>query len=129
MIYNLAAYIESKLPSLVTVYDDFTASSPEDCTLIKETGGVPSHYIDKEDRTVQCVSRYSDYRAAKSASTSIYDILRQQFHIELPAVTLDGIAYPAVKAWRILPMQVPTYIGTTENGKHLYSVNFIVTIK
>lgn len=129
MIYNLAAFIESKLPALVLVYDDFTAASPEECTLIRGTGGTPSHYLPREDILVQFVSRFYDKRSGKSALDSVYDLLREQFHIVLPAVTIDEVTYPAVTAWRILPMQTPTFIGTDENGKNLHSVNFIVTIK
>lgn len=129
MIYNLAAFIESRIPGIVLVYDDFTPASPEECTLIRDTGGTPSHDLPREDRMVQCLSRFYDKRLGRGAIESIYDLLRRQFHITLPEVTLDGVTYPAVVAWRILPMQTPTYIGTDDNGKHLHSVNFVVTIK
>lgn len=129
MIYNLAAFIESKLPDLVLAYDDFTEVSPEECTLIRGSGGTPDHDLPREDHMVQCVSRFFDKRSGKGALDSVYELLRWQFHITLPEVTLDGVTYPAVKAWRILPMQTPTHIGTDENGKQLHSVNFIVTIK
>lgn len=129
MIYNLAAFIESRIPGIVLVCDDFTPASPEECTLIRDTGGTASHDLPREDRMVQCLSRFFDKRAGKSAIDSVYALLRQQFHITLPEVTLDGVTHPAVVAWRILPMQTPTYIGDDENGKALHTVNFIVTIK
>ncbi len=128
MLYNLGSFIEIALPSAVLVYDDLSPASPEACVLIKDTGGTPSHDLDREDRPIQCLSFNYDKRAGLNALTSIYDLLKRQFHIILPAVTLDGVTYPAIEAWRILPMQTPTYIGTDENGKHLHSVNFIVTI-
>lgn len=129
MIYNLAAFIESKISGIVLMYDDLTSASPAEGTLIRDTGGTPSHYLPREDRTVQCVSQFFDKRSGKSVLESIYSLLRAQFHITLPEVTLDGVTYPAIVAWRILPMQTPTYLGVDENGKALHSVNFIVTIK
>ena len=128
MIYNLAAFIEAEIPDIVLVYDDFTKASPEECTLIRDTGGTPSHDIDREDRMVQFLSRFFEKRLGKEALESVYDLLRRQFHITLPEVTLDSVTYPEVEAWRILPMQTPTYIGTDDNGKHMHSVNFIVTV-
>lgn len=128
MLYNLGAFIETELPAAVLVYDDFNPGCPETCVLIRETGGTPSHDLDREDRMVQCLSRDYDKNAGRAALENIYGLLRRQFHITLPEVELDGVTHPAVVAWRILPMQTPTYIGTDENGKHLHSVNFVVTI-
>lgn len=128
-LYNLAAYIESKIPGIVLVYDDFTEASPEECTLIRDTGGTSSDDLDREDHSVQCLSRFFNKLAGKAALDSVYDLLRKQFHITLPEVTLDGVTYPAVVAWRILARQTPTCIGVDENVKSLHSVNFVVTIK
>ena len=128
MIYNLHKYVKTKLPSVSIGVAGYTNESPDECVMLFQSGGIVSHYLGREDYTVQFISRYRDMGKALSELMKVYTAIKNIFRITLPAVTINGTVYPLLIAWQISPMQSPGYIGTDENGRHMYSVNFIVTI-
>lgn len=128
MIHNLSAYIKTKVPTAVLVNVAYTAASPDECILITDNGGPVAHDIDRTDHAVQLIARYNSVTQAKIKIDQVYAVLKNIFRAVLPAVTVDGVTYLAITAWQISPMQAPSYIGTDDGGRHLYSVNFLVTI-
>lgn len=129
MIYNLAQYLITNFPLYNFVVNGSAISSAEDVIDVLDNGGDDSHYIDRQDAAVQIMSRSQVSKTASSVMINdIYNLIKNVFGLTLPAVTVDGVLYPEVKTWRIVPVQRPGYIGSDEVGRFLYSFNVTITI-
>lgn len=125
--YNLASYLKTAFPSIGFEVNGYRASAPNDCVKIDATGGIPNHYFDRQDYTVQITSRAEDKTIAKKNIYLIYNAINDKFGLTLPEETVGGENFPVIKTWRIIGVNTPSSVGSDENGKHLFSVNFIIT--
>ena len=127
MIYNLGAYLVTQLPAIDFVINGWIKSSPANSVMLRQTGGDVIHHYDRSDYAVQFLSRAESSVAAKEQIDAVYNLLKNKLGILLPAKTVNAIVYPEVQTYRIVPMQVPGYIGADNANLEMWSVNFIVT--
>lgn len=126
MIYNLSEFV--KVNSTVTpITNGFDANSPDEAVALNQSGGSDNSRGLKVDMNVQFLSRATSRTASRRLIQIVYNLLKNRFRIDLPAITVDGEVFPAVVAYQITPLQIPGYIGTDDNGLHMWSVNFQVT--
>ena len=95
--------------------------------MISVSGGVPNHWYDRTDWAVQIISRANNVTDSKTQIDAVYDLLKNKFGLALPVVTVDGVVYPEVKAWQIVPIQVPGYLGANKENLEMFSFNLTIT--
>lgn len=127
MIYNLGEYVITQLPDIDFVINGWIKNSPAESVMLRQTGGDPMHHYDRSDFAVQFLSRAESSITAKEQIDDVYELLKNKLGVLLPAKTVKGKLYPAVKTYRIVPMQIPGYIGADDANLEMWSVNFIVT--
>jgi hypothetical protein len=126
--YQLHKYILTNLTGILCIVGYETSGSPQENIRLHQSGGSPSHDIDRQDVLIQFISSYFSQTKSFEEISRVYGLLRNKFNILLPAVVVDKKNYLAVTAWRIVANQVPGEIGADEKGRFEYSVNFTVTI-
>lgn len=132
MIYNLGEYVITQLPSIDFVINGWAKNSPGESVMLRQTGGDVQHDIDRSDPVVQFLSRAGSSIVAKKQIDDVYELLKNKLGVLLPAKTIDEgtireVVYPAIKTYRIVPIQVPGYIGADNANHEMWSCNFIVT--
>ena len=95
--------------------------------MLRQTGGDVVHHYDRSDLAVQFLSRAGSSVVAKEQIDDVYELLKNKLRILLPEKTVKAKVYPAVQTYRIVPMQVPGYIGADDVNLEMWSVNFIIT--
>lgn len=128
MIYNLFKYLQNTFPALSFVVDGWEDEDQIESIQVRQTGGDVQHWFVRQDITFQFLSRSESKVLSKQNIELVYNDLRNRFGLTLPANTVGGKTYPALKTAQISPLQVPGYIGTDQNKYHLYSVNFVITV-
>lgn len=127
-VFNFYAYLKNKFPSINFVCGQIPPTKYDDYILIIDNGGQVSNHISRTDYSFQLLSFYNEATKARKAVETVFSGITRTFRIELPAITIDNVALSKCIAWQILAIQAPTYIGTDDNGRHMVSCNFIVTI-
>lgn len=128
MIYNLVQYLIEQFPDISFVAEALNSKSPEDCIVVKDSGGTTDHYTGRPDITVQFLARSKNNWTARFNVGRVYDKLKNRIGLLLPEVTVNGVVYPELKTYRIVPIQRFGYIGTTSENYQMYSFNSIVTL-
>jgi hypothetical protein len=128
MIYNLFEFLKAQFPAYVFIVDGWENDDPVESNLIKQTGGDVAHWYDRQDFTVQFMSRSKSKVQAKQRADAVFTFLRNRFGCILPETTVESVFYPALTAAQISPLQNPGYIGSDQNRDHMYSVNFQITV-
>ena len=127
IIYNLTKYISNQLPAINLVVNGLQKNSDDTVVEIDDGGGEGQHNFDRNDFMIYMLSRSIDKTIAKKNLMDIYNLLNDKFGLLLPEETVATIVYPAVKTWRIVSTNLPISLGSDENGKNLFSTNFIIT--
>ena len=127
MIYNLKEYVKAQFPAYAYAVDGFLDGSPNNCIAIIDSGGSDSHYDIRSDSRVQFSSRSEDKSIARLQAQNIYSLLKNRIGLTLPESVVGSTTYPELFTDRIVPIQMPEYMGA-ENGRHIYIFNLIVTI-
>jgi hypothetical protein len=127
MLNNLVQYLINQSLDLVFVADALTEQSPKECVLVSQSGGTPAHFHQRTDWTVQILSRAETSIVAKRACERVYDVLKNKFCLVLPAVTVDKVAYPAVTAYQVSPIQAPAGIGADQANLFMWVFNTMIT--
>jgi len=128
MTYNLSKYVSNN-SSIVPVTNGENPESTGDRVVLNGSGGDDRSRGLKVDNTVQFVSKANDSVTSKELIEEVHSLLKNRFDIVLPEITVKGTTYPAVIASSILPLQIPGYLGTDNNGLHMWSVNYQITTK
>lgn len=128
MLYNLVQYLVTAFLDISFVAEAFSSASPDDCMLIQDTGGTTDHYSGRPDITVQFLSRSKNNWIARNNANQVYEYIKNRIGLLLPEATVNSVVYPAVTAYRIVPIQRFGYIGTSSENHHMYSFNSIVTL-
>ena len=128
MIYNLVQYLITNLPSFSFVANGLNSGSPNTVTIVSDTGGMVDHNTGRKDFTVQILSRSKDNFTVQKQSQTIFDLINNKFGLILPEVTVSGTVFPEIKTYRIVSLQAPGYIGTSEDNYEMYSFNVIITL-
>jgi len=128
MIKEIATYIESKT-SLVIGTDLFAGWRPQDiqdtCSVIIETGGAGGSMwlSDRQDKTIQVLSRAKDYYDARGEAYKIYSILNAGKGLTLPDLGDGDFRINVSEA-----IQIPANMGQDEKGRWEFSTNYILRI-
>ena len=132
MIYNLYQYLKNAFPLFDFVVDGWDDDSASESNMIRQTGGTTPSWFTREDYTVQILTRAKEKLYAHSEINEIYQNLRNRFGLILPAITGKikdvNVVFPAVMTAQVSPLQIPGYIGTDNNRRHLYSYNIKIVI-
>jgi len=129
LIYNLVKYLVDGNPGLSYCANGFKENSPDDCTSVNEGQGIEQSWYNREDITIQVVSRALKGTTARINNKSSYNLIKKKYGLTLPEVTVESVVYPAVKTWAIRPVTTPTYIGDDENGRPMYTFNVEITLQ
>ena len=125
--YNLFQYLKTLFPAISFVVNGYGPSSPDECIKINITSGEAQHFYERNDWTLQLLSRSKEMTTSKDIIYQVYFALRNKFGLQLPTYTLDTLVFPAIKAYRIVPMQTPGYIGADNAGREMFSFNITLT--
>jgi hypothetical protein len=127
MIYNLVNYLLTQLPTIEFVANGFNKQSPDEAMLVQQTGGDHNHRDIRKDYTIQFLCRSRDSVDGKGIAEQVYAEMQNKFRVLLPEVIIATVTYPEVQTAQISPIQLPAYIGTDEEGRHMWSFNMVVT--
>lgn len=125
--YNLSQYLITEFPALDFVVNGFGQITIDDVIAINNYGGEPQHWYDRTDHSIQILNRNRSVVVGKEQALSVYNKLKNRFGLELPAVTVGGILYSAIKTYQISPIQAPGYIGVDARGLEMFSFNIVIT--
>lgn len=128
MIYNLVEYLETELPALVFTSNGWLPDTQEEALTVIENGGETIPVINRKNYAIQILSRANSKTVARANIYTVFNQLNERYTtLVLPAVTVDGILFPAVNTYQILANQIPGYIGSSDSNLEMYSVNFRIT--
>lgn len=128
MIFNLANYLITEFPSYNFTVNGFGPGTGTEAVSINQTGGEAQHFYERKDYSVQILARSLDNVTGKTIIDTIYEKLENVFHLELDAVTVDGVVYPAVQTAQISPIEIPQSLGIDDNGRWLWVFNLIIVV-
>ena len=123
MIYNIVYYAQSQ--TSYTIKANGTPSGFKGNVIIMNLrGGDTPARINRTEYSLQLVVKNEQQVLGNEIIKDIYDVFDDIYNFILPEVTVNSKVYPAVTVAQCSPNQYPGYIGTDENGLHLFSVNF-----
>lgn len=132
MIYNFTEYLKNEFPA-ETIYcnrrDQLAIQDevPDRCIFVQESGSSNTQpWTRYTVGTVQCIIRDRDVTKARKLARSVFTKLHGRFGLILPAVTVDGDLFAAVQVAQISAIQTPYCLGADENGRTIYSNNYMV---
>lgn len=129
MLKQITQYVKNTATGFTLGTNLFAAFAPStaqnDIVVIRETGGAPNFYLtDQMEKTIQVLSRASDYWVASANAKKVYAVLHGIAGITLPVI--DAEAYYILTAEAIT---APQSLGQDEKGLFNISTNYIVRIK
>jgi len=132
IIYNLVAYLRGQLPGHIIYSTKREAVAgqefvPDNCILVKQTGGIEGKHFAFNRYTFQVLTRAIDAIDAQTMSYAVYREIHNRLGLILPAVTIGATVYPQLITAAIYAIQSPASIGTDENGLEEYSNNYEIT--
>lgn len=129
MIENLIKYLQTEIPAQTFILNNVNTSTPDNCIMVRQTGGTLTHWYDRQDFTVQFLGRNKDGHLGFIEINEVYNLLKNRIGLSLPEVTVGAITFPEVKTAQISPIQPPGGIGADHEGRYMYSFNITVTTK
>ena len=131
MIYNLVQYFRTAYPTEIFYANEERATDsqgtiPDRRTIIKETGGIDTPYVDFRRQTVQFLVRDVDNPKARKLSYMLYDKIQSTFGLVLPTITVDGNVFAEIETAQITSIQIPQSMGRDENSRSVYVFNITV---
>ena len=127
MIYNLVYYVQS-LTSLTIKANGIPVGHTGPINVMLQRGGPVAAFHNRNEYAVQVMVKHESEIDAKQTIETIYNAMKNLYNIVLPEQTVKSVVYAAVTVSQLSPKQSPAYIGTDENGLHMYSVNFRVIV-
>jgi hypothetical protein len=129
LAFNLVQYIRDNTLVDTNVFDltvdGFLEDSKNECFNFIQSGGPPlGDFGNVENPSVQVIARGEDKTVVRSETFQIYDQLKANYALTFPEYNEDGLVYPAVEVAQISAVQPPGYIGTDDDGRHLYANNY-----
>jgi hypothetical protein len=129
VLKQITQYVKNTASGFTIGTNLFAADIPVtitgDAVVIRETGGAPNFYLrDQVEKSVQVLSRASDYWVASANAKKVYDVLHGIAGITLPVI--DALAYYINTAEAVT---APQDVGKDEKGLFNISTNYIVRIQ
>jgi hypothetical protein len=129
LIYNLFDLLESELPDenifinqAGNIFPD--KSIPDRSILIQETGGSETAYFQFKTLTLQVIAKDKDSVNARELLFGVDNIINNRFGLILPAVTVNGVYYPAFQTGQISSISRPQSIGFDDNARSVWTANY-----
>jgi len=122
---NLATYIADNtgFAKKTNLFIGRMPDTPDTALYLTATGGnEPNRYIPTPRKTVQVLSRASAYPDAYDNAQTVYDLL----HRKNDSVVLET---GGVDVMFIAALQEPTHIGLDDQERHVFTVNFQITLR
>lgn len=122
MIYNLAKYLMLQFPT-ETIYTNQKHKILTDSTIadriviLTESGGPVQAKTGWVGPRVQFYFRDVDSVVCRELAKSFYNYINDRNGCELPANTVNGVVYPAVKIAQMIAEQTPSHINTDDQGR------------
>lgn len=99
----------------------FATNSPKDCASVKLWGGEPSKYIKGiKDIGFQVLVRAKHPSTAEAMSYEIFEHFNGREHFNMGTIRID---------FCLADQSVPVYIGESEQGLAMYSINFSCKVR
>jgi hypothetical protein len=129
MLKQITQYIKNQTTGFTIGTNLFAAFAPvgaqSDVVIIRETGGAPNFYLtDQVEKSIQVLSRASNYWTAEANAKKVYAVLHGIAGITLPVI--DGGAYYINTAEAIT---APQSLEQDEKGLFHISTNYIIRIQ
>ena len=130
MIKEITKYVEQEDGAFVIDADLFAGFVPSTITadrvVLIDAGGKPNFYLpDAKAKTVQALSKATDYHVAMANAMRVYDVLHGISEVDLPVITA-GEEYTVNTAEAI---SEPQSLGQDETGLFVVSTNFILRVR
>jgi hypothetical protein len=129
MLKQITQYIKNNTTGFTIGTNLFAAFAPataqNDVVIIRETGGAPNFYlVDQVEKSIQVLSRATDYWVASANAKKVYDCLHGISGVTLPVI--DALAYYVSTAEAIT---APQSLDKDEKGLFNISTNFIIRVQ
>jgi hypothetical protein len=130
MIKEITKYVAEEDESFVIGTDLFAGFVPSTITadhvVLIDTGGKPNFYLpDAPAKTVQALSKATDYHVAMANAMRVYNVLHGISGVDLPVIT-SGEEYTVNTAEAI---SEPQSLGQDDRGLFIISTNFILRVR
>lgn len=129
MLKQITQYVKNQTTGFTIGTNLFAGFIPStivgDAVVIRETGGAPNFYLtDQVEKTIQVISRATDYWVAAANAKKVYDVLHGISGVTLPVI--DALAYYLNTAEAIT---APQNLDQDEKGLFNISTNYIIRIQ
>ena len=134
IFYNFVQYLRDQFPAetiYVSVRQKLATqeSVPDRNILVRATGGINQPWFHFNQPTIQVITRDVDSPNALEMANNIFEDLQTRIGLLLPAITVNGILYPAVQTAQISAIQSPSIIGVDDNGRVEYTTNYQIYLR
>lgn len=128
MIKEIAKYIDNQtvLTLGTTLFAGFMPADVDGANVtVIETGGVPNFdLLDQQAKTIQVLSRSSDYWTARTNALLVHNLLHGMKGVSLPVVSVAAYFVNTGEA-----LSVPQSLGQDEKGRYVISTNYVLRIE
>jgi hypothetical protein len=131
LIYNLGQFLRDSLPT-ETIYinqrkaTDLQGFIPDRNIFIRETGGVEAPDTNLRRQSAQILTMDIDGPKARALAYLVYNLLQSKWGLVLPQITVDSIVFTEIETAQISSVQIPSSMGSDEEGRSVYVFNIIV---
>jgi hypothetical protein len=133
MIYNFVELLRNQFPT-ETIYINGRVllagqeTIPIRCINVNDTGGYQKLWNKFKEYTIQILVRDLDNPHARKLAYDIFNFVDDRYGLILPAITIDGNVFPAIKTAQISHIQLPSNLGNDSNGHSEYTTNYKIII-
>lgn len=123
IIYNVVYYLQDQT-GLTIKANGIPAGHKGNINTMTLVPGFQAASYNRNDYNIKLLVKHSEEVEGFEIINTLYKVYENIFNFKLPEVTVNSIVYPEVTVAQCSPNQSPGYIGTDENGLHMYTVNF-----
>jgi hypothetical protein len=128
MIYNLASLLRTQFAAETIFAIERKsiggAPVPSRCVLLIPGSGTDQPWTGFGYQMAQVLARDEAHAKAMKLAWDIFNYLNGRWGLKLPAITVDGTAYPEIQTGQISAIARPESIGEDEEGRTEFSTNF-----
>jgi hypothetical protein len=129
MIYQFVNYLKTTFPTEIIYTNGRIKLAgqqeiPDRNVLVMETGGTEKPWCQRDNATIQILSRDFDVTKSRKLAYDIFEDITSRFGLILPGVTVAGTAYPDLQVSQISAIQLPYCLGADEAGRIEYTTNY-----
>lgn len=130
MIYNLVQLLRNQFTTLTIYVNGVVGHNPQSrCLVVNDTGGTEELWTLVGRYTAQVIARDVDAPTARKLAYDVFTFLTSRFGLIMPAITVDGVAYPQIQTAQVAAIQLPYLLGPDDDGRTEYSTNYQIIVK